>query len=68
MDVLRVAGGDGWAVPRRLESDSEWGEVTLVFTEGGLWECGVEIRGRMGFGQVVVRPWRRGVFRRVPTP
>ncbi|MFC8520887.1 hypothetical protein [Streptomyces sp. NPDC057257] len=36
VDVLRVAGGDGWTVPRRLESDSEWGEVTLVFTEGCL--------------------------------
>ncbi|MEU6140843.1 DUF1707 domain-containing protein [Streptomyces sp. NPDC047081] len=109
--------GDGWAVPRRLEIDSEWGEVTLDLTDavitydtlhielalrggalklltrpgvvvdtdslvieyGGVKnrsasgagvpvELRVEIHGRMNFGQVVVRPLRRGLFRRAPKP
>ncbi|MEV6945782.1 DUF1707 domain-containing protein [Streptomyces sp. NPDC051172] len=105
----------GWVVPRRLEIDSEWGEVTLDFTDavithdtlhievdlrggalklltrpgvvvdtdslvleyGGVknrsaggsgvpLELRVEIHGRMNFGQVVVRPQRRGLLRRRP--
>ena len=107
--------GGGWVVPRRLEIDSEWGEVTLDFTEavithdtlhievdlrggalklltrpgvvvdtdslvieyGGVKnraagrsgvpvELRVGIHGRMNFGQVVVRPQRRGFLRRGP--
>ena len=109
--------GDGWVVPRRLEIDSEWGEVTLDFTDaviahdtlhievhlrggalrlltrpgvvvdtdslvleyGGVKnrsaagpgvpvELHIEIHGRMNFGQVVVRPQRRGFLRRAPKP
>jgi hypothetical protein len=109
--------GDGWVVPRRLEIDAEWGEVTLDFTDavithdtlhievnlrGGalklltrpgvvvdtdslVLEYGgvknrsaagpgvpvdlrVEIHGRMNFGQLVVRPQRRGFLRRAPRP
>ncbi|NUR03249.1 MAG: DUF1707 domain-containing protein [Streptomyces sp.] len=109
--------GGGWVVPRRLEIDSQWGEVTLDFTEavithdtlhievdlrggalklltrpgvvvdtdslvleyggvknrsaggsGAPLELRVEIHGRMNFGQVVVRPQRRGVLKRRPRP
>lgn len=109
--------GDGWTVPRRLEIDSEWGEVTLDFTDavithdtlhievdlrggalkllirpgivvdtdslmldyGGVKnrsaaapgvpvELRIAIHGRMNFGQVVVRPQRRGFLRRAPRP
>ncbi|MGI5453011.1 DUF1707 SHOCT-like domain-containing protein [Streptomyces sp. CA-249302] len=109
--------GDGWMVPRRLEIASEWGEVTLDFTDavitydtlhidldmrvgalklltrpgvvvdadslvfeyggvkdrsaagrGGPVALRVEIHGRMNLGQVVVRPQRRGFFRRGPRP
>ncbi|MEU6252028.1 DUF1707 domain-containing protein [Streptomyces sp. NPDC047043] len=104
--------GDGWVVPRRMEIESEWGDVTLDFTtavlthdtlvvdldmRGGTLklvtrpgvvvdtdslvveyakvksraaggpgvpvELRVEIRGRMSFGRVVVRPQRRAFAR-----
>jgi hypothetical protein len=118
-DVVRIEQrggsarrGDGWVVPRRLEIESEWGDVTLDFTaavithgtlvvdldmRGGTLkvltrqgvvvdtdslvvdyakvrsraahesrvpvELRVEIRGRMRFGRVVVRPQRRTFVR-----
>ncbi|MER7378739.1 DUF1707 SHOCT-like domain-containing protein [Streptomyces lanatus] len=106
-----------WAVPRRLEIASTWGDVTLDFTQavmaGGTLHIDmdmhggtlklvtrpgvvvdtdslvveyaqiktrpsddtgapvvlqVEIAGRMTYGQVVIRPARRSVFRRSRTP
>ncbi|WP_405579058.1 DUF1707 domain-containing protein [Streptomyces sp. NBC_01092] len=107
----------GWVVPRRLEIESSWGDVTLDFTQAVIAEATlridlnmhagtlklvtrpgvvvdtdllvvefaqvktrpsgdagapvalrVEIAGRMTYGQVVVRPARRSVFRRSRTP
>ncbi|MFH9067210.1 DUF1707 domain-containing protein [Streptomyces coeruleorubidus] len=106
--------GDGWAVPRRLEIRSAWGEVTLDFTDavitrdtlhidldmragalklltrpGVVVDTGalvtnysqikargaadapvvlrVWITGEINYGQIVVRPPRRGFGRRRPT-
>ncbi|MGW0767428.1 DUF1707 SHOCT-like domain-containing protein [Streptomyces sp. NPDC002676] len=107
---------DGWVVPRRLEIDSSWGDVTLDFsravithdtltvelslhagalrlltrpgvvvdTDSLVIDYGqvktrsakdartpvvlrVEIRGRMSYGQVVVRPARRRFGRKGET-
>jgi hypothetical protein len=106
--------GDGWAVPRRLEIRSAWGEVTLDFTDAVITRdtlhidldmragtlrlltrpgivvdtdalvtnysqiksrraadapvlLRVRITGEISYGQVVVRPPRRGFGRRRPT-
>ncbi|WP_266677782.1 DUF1707 domain-containing protein [Streptomyces sp. NBC_00847] len=123
-DVVRIdqrggsaRRGEEWVVPRRLEIESEWGDVTLDFTgavithdtlhidldmRGGTLRLmtrpgvvvdtdslvidyakikerssggqdmpvvlRVVIGGRMSFGRVVVRPQRRGLARKAPTP
>ncbi|PAZ14291.1 hypothetical protein CLM62_19730 [Streptomyces sp. SA15] len=119
-DVVRIEQkgasarrGEGWVVPRRMEIHSDWGEVTLDFTEavitydtlridldmrGGALMLvtrpgvvvdtdalvtnyakiktrraalsdapvvlRVEVTGELSFGQVLVRPPRRGFGRR----
>ncbi|WP_328431132.1 DUF1707 SHOCT-like domain-containing protein [Streptomyces sp. NBC_00453] len=123
-DVVRIdqrggsaRRGEEWVVPRRLEIESEWGDVTLDFTgavithdtlyidldmrggtlrlmtrPGVVVDTGslvidyakikerssggqdmpvalrVVVGGRMSFGRVVVRPQRRGLVRKAPTP
>jgi hypothetical protein len=108
-----VRRGEGWVVPRRMEIHSDWGEVTLDFTEavithdtlridldmragalrlvtrpgvvvdtdtlvtnyskiktrgaalsGAPVVLRVEVAGELSFGQVVVRPPRRGLGRK----
>lgn len=64
-DVVRIeqrggsaVRGGGWVVPRRLEIDSSWGDVTLDFTQAvmahGSLRIGLDMRG--GTLRLVTRP------------
>ncbi|MHC3472318.1 DUF1707 SHOCT-like domain-containing protein [Streptomyces sp. 7R007] len=63
VDRIRQQGGsarrgDGWAVPRRLEVESEWGDVTLDFTDAVITydTLNVDLDMRGGTLRLVTRP------------
>jgi hypothetical protein len=53
-----VQRGDGWVVPRRLEIDSEWGDVTLDLTRAVITHdtLVVDLDMRGGTLRLVTRP------------
>ncbi|MGW7210192.1 DUF1707 SHOCT-like domain-containing protein [Streptomyces sp. NPDC054837] len=64
-DVVRIeqqggsaVRGDGWAVPRRLEVESSWGDVTLDFTDAVITydTLHVDLDMRGGTLRLVTRP------------
>ncbi|NNN37812.1 DUF1707 domain-containing protein [Streptomyces sp. S3(2020)] len=64
-DVVRIeqqggsaVRGDGWAVPRRLEVESSWGDVTLDFTDAVITydTLYVDLDMRGGTLRLVTRP------------
>ncbi|MER6183350.1 DUF1707 domain-containing protein [Streptomyces sp. NPDC001652] len=64
-DVVRIeqqggsaVRGDGWAVPRRLEVQSSWGDVTLDFTDAVITydTLHVDLDMRGGTVRLVTRP------------
>ncbi|MET8249309.1 DUF1707 domain-containing protein [Streptomyces sp. NPDC005202] len=64
-DVVRIQQeggsarrGDGWVVPRRLEIDSSWGDVTLDFTQAVIAHdtLHIELDMRGGTLRLVTRP------------
>jgi hypothetical protein len=64
-DVVRIeqqggsaVRGDGWAVPRRLEVQSSWGDVTLDFTDAVITydTLHVDLDMRGGTLRLVTRP------------
>ncbi|KKD07501.1 DUF1707 SHOCT-like domain-containing protein [Streptomyces sp. WM6386] len=64
-DVVRIeqqggsaVRGDGWAVPRRLEVESSWGDVTLDFTDAVITydTLYVDLGMRGGTLRLVTRP------------
>ncbi|MFJ9818928.1 DUF1707 domain-containing protein [Streptomyces sp. NPDC101151] len=64
-DVVRIEQqgasalrGDGWAVPRRMEIRSEWGDVTLDFTRAVITHdtLGIDLDLRGGTLRLITRP------------
>ncbi|MEU6551863.1 DUF1707 domain-containing protein [Streptomyces sp. NPDC046915] len=53
-----VLRGHGWVVPRRLEIDSSWGDVTLDFTEAVITHdtLGIDLDMQGGTLRLVTRP------------
>ncbi|MFH8772797.1 MULTISPECIES: DUF1707 domain-containing protein [unclassified Streptomyces] len=64
-DVVRIeqqfssaTRGDGWSVPRRMEIDSEWGDVTVDFTRAEITHdtLRIDLDLRGGTLRLITRP------------